>query len=270
MVEIILLTILFIIGIYFGSFFTLATYRLPKRENITHKHSYCPNCNHKLGLLDLVPVFSYLALRGKCRYCKNPIGIRYVSFEFITGIVFVLFGLSLNINLYELEINKMIDLALGILYFASLFIIGGISKEKNVMQTSVLYYGVGIAILYILYSYTLNCNNVYKYVMYLSMMLILLFLDTKLLKKKLQYNDTLQIAILSVYMLIMTGEYIGLATFIFAILVMGIKNIIKVVVSRKSVRVVTKKEKQPFALYMCAANIIMLIGTNFLINYMIR
>ena len=76
MLETILLIIIFILGIYFGSFFTLATYRLPKGEDITHTHSYCPNCNHKLGILDLIPVFSYLFLRGKCRYCKNKIGIR--------------------------------------------------------------------------------------------------------------------------------------------------------------------------------------------------
>ena len=62
MLETILLVIIFITGIYFGSFYTLATYRIPKGENITHKHSYCPNCNHKLGAFDLIPVFSYLFL----------------------------------------------------------------------------------------------------------------------------------------------------------------------------------------------------------------
>ena len=97
MIAVFGVVILFFMGIYFGSFFTLATYRLPKKENITHKHSYCPNCNHKLGIFDLVPVFSFLRLGGKCRYCKHPIGIRYILFEILTGIVFVLFGLSLKI-----------------------------------------------------------------------------------------------------------------------------------------------------------------------------
>ena len=123
MIEIVLVIILFIIGIYFGSFFTLATYRLPKKENITHKHSYCPNCNHKLGIFDLIPIFSYLFLKGKCHYCKNKIGIRYFLFELLTGIVFVLFGLSLKISIYPLEIAKIIYLVIALLYFASLFIV---------------------------------------------------------------------------------------------------------------------------------------------------
>jgi len=65
--------ILFAMGITFGSFYTLALYRIPKRQDITHTHSYCPNCNHKLGFLDLIPVFSYIFLGAKCRYCKQKI-----------------------------------------------------------------------------------------------------------------------------------------------------------------------------------------------------
>ena len=125
MLEIFFLIIIFITGIYFGSFFTLATYRLPKKENITHKHSYCPNCNHKLGVFDLVPIFSYLFLRGKCRYCGKKIGIRYFLFELLTGIVFVLFAISLNKTILDLDFNTIIYFALTILYFASLFIITG-------------------------------------------------------------------------------------------------------------------------------------------------
>ena len=62
---------IFLIGITFGSFFTLATYRIPKREDIIHTRSYCPKCKHKLSFWDMIPVFSYIFLKGKCRYCKN-------------------------------------------------------------------------------------------------------------------------------------------------------------------------------------------------------
>lgn len=270
MIETILTIILFIIGIYFGSFFTLATYRLPRKENIIYKHSYCPNCNHKLGLFDLVPLFSYIFLRGKCHYCKNPIGIRYFLFEFLTGIVFVLFGLSLKINIYALEIEKIIFLVLGILYFASLFMIGGINKEKNIMQKSVLYFGVFVSILYIIYSCTLNMQNVYKYVIYLILMGTLIILDTVFLKKNLKYNTTVELLILIINMLIITGEYITISSLMLTILIMGIKNIILHIKFRKSVKVVTKKEKKPIAFYLCVANIIMIISTNFFINYMMK
>lgn len=270
MIETILVIILFLIGIYFGSFFTLATYRLPKKENITHKHSYCPSCNHKLGILDLVPLFSYIFLKGKCRYCKKPIGPRYFLFELLTGIVFVLFGLSLKIDVYSLQIEKVVYLGLGILYFVSLFIIAGINKEKNVIQKSVVYYGVFVAILYIIYSCTLDAQNVYKYAIYLCMMLILVLLDTVSFKRNLQSNDTIQICILILYMLIATNEYTAIVTMLFTILIIGIENILLHIKLRKSQKVYTNKGKRPIAFYMCVANIITLIGMNFLTNYWIK
>ena len=268
MIETVLVIILFIIGIYFGSFFTLATYRLPKKENITHKHSYCPNCNHKLGIFDLIPIFSYLFLKGKCHYCKNKIGIRYFLFELLTGIVFVLFGLSLKISIYPLEISKIIYLVIVLLYFASLFIIAGISKEKNTIQKSVIYYGVFISIIYIIYSCTLNLENVYKYAIYLSFIISLIILDTVHFKKNLKSNETIQLIILILYMMIITGENLIILTLVFTILIMGIENIIKYFKYRKSSKVVTNKEKRPVPLYICISNIILVIGMNFIINYM--
>ena len=80
--------LIFIMGTVFGSFYTLAIYRIPKRQDITHTHSYCPNCNHKLGFLDLIPVFSYIFLRAKCRYCGQKIRPRYFILEVLSGIVF--------------------------------------------------------------------------------------------------------------------------------------------------------------------------------------
>ena len=77
--------LLFIIGTLFGSFYTLAVYRIPKKQDITHTHSYCPNCNHKLGILDLIPVLSYIMLKGKCRYCEQKIRPRYLILEIISG-----------------------------------------------------------------------------------------------------------------------------------------------------------------------------------------
>lgn len=269
MIEIVLTIILFIIGIYFGSFFTLATYRLPKKEDITHKHSYCPNCNHKLGVFDLVPIFSYLFLRGKCRYCKNPIGIRYFLFELLSGIVFVLFGLSLKIGIYPLEIEKIIYLGIGILYFASLIIIAGISKEHNTIQKSVIYFGVFVSIIYIIYSCTLNIENVYKYAIYLSFMISLIILDIAYFKRNFRYNDNILLIILILYMMIITGENLMLLTLIFTVLIIGIENIIKYFKFRKSSKVITNKEKRQVPLYICVSNIILVIGMNFIQNYMI-
>ena len=95
--NIFLYIIFFIIGITFGSFYTLAVYRIPKGEDITHTHSYCPNCNHKLGFFDLIPLFSYILLGGKCRYCKEKIRPRYIILETLSGLFFVLVAYVSNL-----------------------------------------------------------------------------------------------------------------------------------------------------------------------------
>ncbi len=270
MVEAFLVCILFIIGIYFGSFFTLATYRLPKKENITHKHSYCPNCNNKLGMLDLVPVFSFLVLGGKCRYCKHAIGIRYFLFEILTGIVFVLFGLSLKIDIHSLFLEDMIYVILGILYFTSLFILAGINKEKNQIQKSVIYYQVIVSILYIIYSCTFQKGNVYQYGIYLCIMAFLILYETFSFRKNLKENNMYFILIFILNMVIITKEYIAIMTLLCTILIIGFENMITYWKTRKSQKVVEKQKKTPIIFYISVANIIMLIGNNFIINYMMK
>ena len=90
----------FIIGTLFGSFFTLATYRIPRKQDIVFKRSYCPNCRHELGFFDLIPVLSYIFVGGKCKYCKQKISIRYPLFELSNGLVFVCIYLLFGFSLY--------------------------------------------------------------------------------------------------------------------------------------------------------------------------
>jgi len=100
MFDVIIYLTVFITGVMFGSFFTLAIHRVPKKEDIWFKRSYCPKCNHRLGFWDLIPVLSYLFLMGKCRYCKEKIRIRYLLIELSSG--FILLSVSMLINLSEI------------------------------------------------------------------------------------------------------------------------------------------------------------------------
>ena len=99
--DFILYILIFCIGTLFGSFFTLAVYRIPLGKDITHERSFCPNCNHRLEFLDLIPILSYICLGGKCRYCKQKIRPRYFLLEIMSGIVFVLFAMSLKLNILQ-------------------------------------------------------------------------------------------------------------------------------------------------------------------------
>ncbi|MCG7345009.1 prepilin peptidase [Sporosarcina sp. ACRSL] len=78
----------FIFGIIFGSFFNVVGLRVPKKESIVSPPSHCTKCNRRLRLLDLIPIFSYVALRGKCRGCGQKISPMYPLMEFATGVLF--------------------------------------------------------------------------------------------------------------------------------------------------------------------------------------
>ena len=167
MEQVIFYLFIFIIGTVFGSFFTLAVYRIPLHQDITHERSYCPKCNHKLSFWDMIPIFSYIFLGGKCRYCKEKIRIRYLLLEILTGVVFLLFTMSINISLKTLEINKLVYLLLGFLYIIGMIIIAGIDKERKTITKSVLIYEIIVATAYIVYLYTVEKTNIYRYAIYL-------------------------------------------------------------------------------------------------------
>lgn len=116
----------------------MAVHRIPLKQNIVYKHSYCPNCNHKLEVLDLLPIFSYIFLKGRCRHCREPIRARYFLIEVLSGIVFVLFALSIKIDFTNFEVDKLVYLISGLIYISTLFIIAGIDREKILVEKSVL------------------------------------------------------------------------------------------------------------------------------------
>lgn len=79
--------VLFILGAIVGSFLNVLILRLPQERKATGR-SECVHCKHKLAPLDLIPVISYLSLRGKCRYCKKNISPRYIIIELVTATLF--------------------------------------------------------------------------------------------------------------------------------------------------------------------------------------
>jgi leader peptidase (prepilin peptidase)/N-methyltransferase len=86
---IIIYVLIFTIGAVIGSFLNVLVYRLPRRINFVKGFSFCPSCNHRLYPKDLFPIFSWLFLRGKCRYCGEKISPRYLIIEAVTGAAFL-------------------------------------------------------------------------------------------------------------------------------------------------------------------------------------
>ena len=235
--DILLYILIFIMGTVFGSFFTLAIYRIPKRQDITHTHSYCPNCNHKLGFLDLIPVFSYIFLLGKCRYCKTKIRPRYLILEILSGFVFLIVAYLMNIRINNLKPILLAEGAFMALYLCFIFIMAGIDKENRKIEKSISMYGVLLSIAYIIYLCVVEQNSIYRYVIYLVFYIIILILDTVTLKKYAKNSYVNGIIITVLTMVIFTGEYVVINTIIMTAIVVAINLLLhKIQNIRKKVR----------------------------------
>ena len=257
--DIFLYVIIFIIGTFFGSFFTLAVYRIPKKEDILIKRSYCPNCNHKLGFFDLFPVLSYIFLRGKCRYCGNRIRPRYLMLEFFTGLAFLILAISVKIDI--LNINSIINMSFLLIYISILFIIAGIDKENIKIEKNVLIFGYIVEAIYIIYQYTLGNFNVYQYVMYLIWIILLLILSNLSLRNTLKDKYYIQNLFLCLYITIFNGSKIFILTVILTLLTIG--GLMIAISCNKN------KKDIPIGFGLCISNILIIIMCNIITNYMI-
>lgn len=77
--------IVVLFGMCVGSFMNVLIYRIPKGEDFVRSHSHCMSCGHRLAWYDMFPVFSFLFLRGKCRYCQAKLSIQYPIIEAVNG-----------------------------------------------------------------------------------------------------------------------------------------------------------------------------------------
>ncbi|MFT3787711.1 MAG: prepilin peptidase [Tepidisphaeraceae bacterium] len=78
----------FIFGACVGSFLNVVAYRVPAGKSIVRPPSACPKCGHGLAAKDNIPILGWLLLRGKCRYCSNPISARYPLVELFAALLF--------------------------------------------------------------------------------------------------------------------------------------------------------------------------------------
>jgi leader peptidase (prepilin peptidase)/N-methyltransferase len=87
--DIPLLVLAGVLGLAVGSFLNVCIYRLPRRQSLVHPPSRCPRCGRGLSWSDNIPVVSWLALRGRCRQCGEPIAAQYPIVEIVTAVLFV-------------------------------------------------------------------------------------------------------------------------------------------------------------------------------------
>lgn len=141
-----LLIIVFgLLGLAAGSFLNVCIDRLPQGQSIINPPSHCATCQQKLGFSDLVPLFSYIWLRGKCRYCRAPIPLRLPIVEGVTALMFAFLY-------WKFDFSP--ELGISLLYTCLLIIIFVIDLENQLILNKVTYPGMALAL--ILSSFWIN------------------------------------------------------------------------------------------------------------------
>ncbi|MGN1304929.1 MAG: prepilin peptidase [Oscillospiraceae bacterium] len=125
----------FLFGITIGSFLNVCIFRLPAGESLIKRNSHCMTCGAEIKRYDLIPLFSWLFLRGKCRACGAKISARYPLVEGLTGLLFVLVYTQ-----YDLITDGLIYPAFVCLFIAGIIVIGFEDFDTQEMSVCVLVY----------------------------------------------------------------------------------------------------------------------------------
>lgn len=220
-------------GLLIGSFLNVCIYRIPRNESISFPPSHCTNCKNKIKWYDLIPIISYIFLRGKCRYCGEKISIRYPLIELITGAIF----LALNIE-YGLSINFFKYAVLA----CFLIVIGMIDFDTTDVYLKTTASGIITGVLFLIYGYFMNYNILsYIYGGLLGVGIIALII---LLTKGMGWGDA--------EICLMGGLFLGLKLTIvmlfFSFVFGGLIGIILMILKIKS-----RKDYIPFGPFISAA-----------------
>lgn len=114
-VELIIYILIFLYGIVIGSFLNVLICRIPRKESVVKVRSHCENCGYQLQWYDLVPLFSYIFLGGKCRKCKAVISVQHPLIEGLNGVLYLMifakYGFSVDCLAYCLMTSALLALS---------------------------------------------------------------------------------------------------------------------------------------------------------------
>lgn len=139
--ELIIGLIIFLFGLIIGSFLNVCIFRIQKEESIVFPASHCGSCNTKLKGKDLVPIVSFLTLKGKCRYCDDKVPIQYPLVEVATGILFIIVYLKFGLSI---DFFKFVTLT------SVLLVIGIIDYKTQYVYSSVIITGIAFGIIFLI------------------------------------------------------------------------------------------------------------------------
>ena len=268
--RIYLCILFFVGGTVFGSFLNCMAWRIAHHESVLKGRSHCAVCGHTLGAADLIPIFSYLFLRGRCRYCKEKISPRYMAAEVVCGAGFVLsflrFGLSartlqivvlfcilLALSLVDFEIYEIPDrfILAGIVWYIATVWTAGRKLNLMGMTTSALEDGRFLS--FADCGWNLLAGLIGGLAIGGGMLAVSLLFDRLLGKESMGGGD--------IKLFFMTSLYLGLAQGLFSLILSCIIGLI--------IAGVMRKQKVPFGpAISLAAFLSLLYGESFVNWYL--
>jgi leader peptidase (prepilin peptidase) / N-methyltransferase len=147
MENVIILIYIFILDTCIGSFLNICIYRIPKEESIATPPSHCGSCGTTLKALDLIPILSYLFLRGRCRYCGEKISFRYPFIELITGVLVTAVYMNYGLNFMFIKYSILIIF---------LILIGMIDLDTTDVYFKTTLTGIMLGIVFLIFGYYLG------------------------------------------------------------------------------------------------------------------
>jgi leader peptidase (prepilin peptidase)/N-methyltransferase len=235
----------FIFGLIIGSFLNCVIWRTYKEESFLLGKSYCPNCKHNLSFWDLFPLFSFIFLKGKCRYCGKKISYQYPLVELITGIVFSFVFLQVGLT------AELIFLWIIMALFIAIFVF---DLKHYIIPDGFVFSGILVSIIWIVYSgggidylISATCSALFFFIIWLfSKGMAMGFGDVKL---------AFLLGLILGYPNIIVGVFLG---FLFGAII----GLIMVIFQKRQI-----KSEVPFAPFLLAGSFIAIFWGSNIINW---
>ena len=172
----------------------------------------------------------------------------------------------MNLNVENLNIQNIILFSFIVLYLTAIILISGIDKEYVKIDKKVLAYGIIISIIYMIYLYTIDATSIYRYAIYLALYIILLSMDTFLLRRYAEDNYIIDICMYLTMILIFTGTSVYMKTLVMTMLSILIYLLIMKLTQKKNRYKKIKLNEIPIGYFIGASNITVLLIISLLVN----
>jgi len=252
--ETTIIAIFAILGLVIGSFLNVCIDRLPANKSIISPPSRCPSCQRRLSVRDLIPLLSYLWLRGRCRYCQSPIPKRIFLVELSTGILFALlyqsYGLSPRLGI--------------MLFYSCLFIqIFVVDLEQGLILNKVVYPAVAVSLLFAVFIpqpwiIQANIQGIANFAIGGGIGFGMLFLIALVSRGGMGWGDVKLAALIG----FSTGFPLVFVALVMAAIMGGIVSVLLVLLRKKG-----RKEAIPFGPFLVTATFITLLWGNAILGW---